>query len=48
MLACDAKITFREEKGVQTQTFWSGYLRVGRGRPREGVGGKKFGMAFET
>ena len=40
---------FREEKGTQTQTFWSGYLLVGGGGlPCEGVEAKKFGMSFET
>ena len=38
----------REEKGTQTSTFWSGYFRLGRGLPREGVGAKKFGMSLET
>ena len=37
--------SFREEKGTQTQTFWSGFPRlVGGGLPREGVRAKKFGM----
>ena len=32
----------RGGKGTQTQTFWSGYLRVGwGGLPREGVGAEK-------
>ena len=45
----DSNVTFvREEKGTQTQTFWSGYLRVGWGSSTRGGGGKKFGMSFET
>ena len=38
----------RDEKGTQTQTFWSDIFRWGRGLPREGVGAKKFGMSLET
>ena len=38
----------KEEKRTQTQTFWSGYLQVGWGLPREGVGCKKFGMSIEA
>ena len=38
----------REEKGTQTQTFWSDTFGWGRGLPREGVVAKKFGMSFET
>ena len=32
---------FREEKGTQTQTFWSGYLRVGWGSSTWRGGGQK-------
>ena len=37
-----------EEKGTQTQTFWSDIFGWGRGLLREGVGAKKFGISFET
>ena len=38
----------REEKGTQTQTFWSDIFRWGGGLPRERVGAKKFGTSLET
>ena len=37
----------KQEKGTQTQIFWSRYLLVGGGLPRQGVGAKKFGMSLE-
>ena len=45
---CPSLLNFRQEKGAQTQTFWSGYFRWGRGLPCEGVGPKKFDMSLET
>ena len=43
------RILVRQEKGTQTQTSWSGYLRVGWGVFHvKGWGAKKFGMSLET
>ena len=39
---------FSEEKGTQTQTFWSGYIRVGWGSSTWRMGAKKFGMSVEN
>ena len=41
--------SLRQEKGTQTQTFWSGCLRGGGVvLPREGAGAKKFGVSFQN
>ena len=38
----------RQEKGTQTQTFWSGYLRVGRGSSTSRGGGQKVRHVFRN
>ena len=38
----------REEKGTQTQTFWSGYLRVGWGSSTWKGGGQKVGCVLRN
>ena len=41
-------VLVREEKGTQTQTFWSDIFQWGRSLPREGVGAKKFDTSLEA